>query len=173
VDKRDRFAEVYLKSQLALRSYLYTLTRDQQGLEDLLQEVSLVIWRKFDQYDFERPFLPWAMGIARLEAAHWRRVKSTEKVQFTPEVEESLAKAYADVEDELSIRRRALAKCIEKLGENGRELLHLRYQRNLSLNEISKLQGSTLNAINKALGKIRRLLQECTRRSSTYLKGSS
>ena len=131
-------------------------------LAEVFQEVSVVLWEEFERYDQKRPFLPWALGVARIQAAKWRRQRARFGGWLDPAVEEKLAGNFVELEDELAGRRQALGRCLERLGERAREMLTWRYDRGLSLQEMARRQQRTVNAVNKALAKIRRFLAECT-----------
>jgi RNA polymerase sigma-70 factor (ECF subfamily) len=161
-ENRAEFLRRYVKVQTSLRSYLFSLLRRADDAEDVFQDVSVVLWDRYAEYDPAYPFLNWAFGIARNHAARWRRGRSRAPAWLPPEVEEKLAAAQAEIEDELVSRRRTLQDCVAKLGAGARELLRLRYEGAKSLQEIAQARRMTLNAVNKALGKIRRFLGECT-----------
>jgi RNA polymerase sigma-70 factor (ECF subfamily) len=131
-------------------------------MEEVFQEVSVILWEEFEKYDEARPFLPWALGIARIQAARWRRERARFAAWLDPEVEAQLARSFVDLEDELAGRRLALSRCLERLGAHAREMLAMRYERGLSLQDIAHRQQRSVNAVNKALAKIRNFLAECT-----------
>ena len=156
------FLKLFLQAQPSLRAYLFTMLRQSDAVEDVFQEVALVLWERFADYKEEHPFTHWALGIARNHAARWRREQGRRRVWLTPEAEEGLALASENLEDELYERRRALDVCLEKLGARARELIKLRYEQEHSLEQMAEKTRMTQNAVNKALGKIRRFLTECT-----------
>jgi RNA polymerase sigma-70 factor (ECF subfamily) len=162
MEDRSEFLKLFLKVQPAVRSYLLSLLRNGVDADDVFQEVSLVLWERFGDYDARFPFLNWAFGIARNHVARWRRASPRSRAWLPPEVEEKLAVTYAEIEDELAPQRTALRNCVNKLGAHARELLTLRYEKLQSLQEIARARGMTLNAVNKALGKIRKFLSDCT-----------
>lgn len=162
IEDRSEFLKLFLKVQPAVRSYLLSLLRNGVDADDVFQEVSLVLWERFPDYDDQYPFLNWAFGIARNHVARWRRATPRARAWLPPEVEAKLAVTYAEIEDELSPRRTALRNCVDKLGTHARELLSLRYEKLWSLQQIARERGMTLNAVNKALGKIRKFLADCT-----------
>ena len=161
-EDRSLFMKLYVKAQAPLRSYLYSLLGCREEMEEVFQEVSVVLWEEFERYDETRPFLPWALGIARIQAARWRRQRARFAGWLDPAVEEKLASSFVELEDELAGRRQALNRCLERLGDRAREMLALRYERGLSLEELARRQQRTVNAVNKALAKIRHFLAECT-----------
>lgn len=158
---RDRFMEWFAHVQPSLRAYVRALVGRQADADDILQEVSLALWKGLDAYDASRPFLPWALGIARNQVARWRRSQARAPRALPDEAEAQLAAAFVELEDELDGRRHALRGCLEHVGAHGRELLDLRYGQQRELADIARQRGTTLNAVNKSLGKIRRLLADC------------
>ena len=161
---RADFPTLYLPVQATLRSYLRALVGADTHADDVLQEVALTLWQEFEHYDPSRPFLNWAMGVARNRAARWRRRQSRERLRFRPEVEAALAEDFAALEDELEGQRRALRSCLQRLGDQARHLLRERYELGRSLGEIADLQRRSLNAVSKQLGRVRETLGRCTRR---------
>ena len=69
----DAFTELFLRHQAELKTFVVAVVRDWGRSEDILQEVSIVLWRKFDQYDSTKPFGPWARGVAWREVLKDRR----------------------------------------------------------------------------------------------------
>ena len=49
-NQQDNFLRLYMKNQRAIFGYLLSGLNDFQKAEDLLQEVALVLWKKFDGY---------------------------------------------------------------------------------------------------------------------------
>jgi len=60
---QSEFLKLFLKVQPAVRSYLLSLLRNAVDADDVFQEVSLVLWERFGDYDDKYPFLNWAFGI--------------------------------------------------------------------------------------------------------------
>lgn len=161
----DAFLARYLPVQENLRAYVLALVRDPHAADDILQEVAMALWRQGDGYDPARPFLPWALGVARNHVARWRRDRARDRHRFAPAIEEGLAVAFAELECELDQRRAALHDCLERLGGRARDLLRRRYADEASLAAMAHDRGQSLNAVNKALGKVRSALLDCTGRA--------
>ena len=103
---RSLFMKCFLRTERSLRSYLLSLLKDADAMEEVFQEVSLILWDQFDRYDETKPFLNWALGIARNQAGQWRRRRTRHGIWLKPEVEEQLIRTYADLEGEMDGRRR-------------------------------------------------------------------
>jgi len=163
-DLQTRFLRLHMAHQRALFSYLLAAVRDPGTAEDLLQEVTLVLWKKFEQYRPEVPYIAWAHGVARREVAAHFRGKGRETT-LPLEILDSVAPELESLEGELSIESRALAGCMEKLPGPSRELLRLRYQERCSLRALADRMGQSLAAVNMRIVRVRRALLDCTRRA--------
>jgi len=164
-DLQTRFLKLHMAHQRSLFSYLFAAVRDPSLAEDLLQEVTLVLWKKFPEYRPEIPFVAWAFGVARVEVAAHFRSKAREETTLPLEVLDALAPEMAALERELSIESRALAACVGKLPEPMKELIRLRYEERFSLRALAGKLGQSLAAINMRIVRIRRALLDCTRRA--------
>lgn len=158
---RNEFMKLYLQAQPTLRSYLAAVLRNPDAAEDVYQEVSLELWEHFDSYDPARPFVAWAIGVARHRVSHWRRTHKDQPLWLDENGEAALATAFSKNHDALSARRRALDHCLKKLNASSRNLIKLRYEDSLTLEQMAQQQGTTINVVNKSLGKIRQFLNRC------------
>lgn len=59
----ERMIGLISRHQVVLHDYLFALIQDASRTNDILQETNLVLWRKADEYNASRPFLPWARTI--------------------------------------------------------------------------------------------------------------
>ena len=99
-----RFLRHFLPAEPLLRSYLLAATGDVHAADDLLQEVSSVLWEKLDQYDEARPFRAWALGIARLEVLKWRQRLARSREALSGDTLGALAEAAAELAPEIDER---------------------------------------------------------------------
>ena len=63
MDRNDRFRTVYEQTFASLARYARHRSMDATDAEDLLAEVYLVAWRRFDDIPHEAP-LPWLFAVA-------------------------------------------------------------------------------------------------------------
>jgi len=155
------FLKHFLQEENVLRAYLLAAAGDVHTADDLLQEVSSVLWEKFDQYDESRPFRNWALGIARLELLKQRQRLARSREILSPTVIEALADTAAASAEELDDRAVHLRHCVEGLREKARHVLRLRYWRALSIRQISDELGKSVAAIEMLLVRVRRQLRQC------------
>src|SRR3954462_8907449 len=110
------FAACLRQHQARLYGYIHALLRDLNDADDLFQQTTLILWKKFALYDPGRSFFSWACGIARLEIANFLRSRGRQRLYFSDDLNQLLVEAQAEVhDDELESRRAALTVCVEKL----------------------------------------------------------
>jgi RNA polymerase sigma-70 factor (ECF subfamily) len=142
-------------------SYIYALVPDRHAAEDILQETSLVICEKFDQFKPGTDFVAWACQIAYWEVRRARLKFARSKVVFDDEVVEAVAHTAAELRDETDHRHEALAHCLQRLHPRDRDLVLTRYEPGSGVEEAAQRSGRTIEAAYKALGRIRKLLADC------------
>jgi RNA polymerase sigma-70 factor (ECF subfamily) len=149
-----------------LLGYLHSLVRDLDDAEDLFQQTTVILWKKFDEYDATRSFLSWACGIGRLEAMNFLRARGRQKLYFSDELNLLLVEAQeAFPEDEQEERRAALSGCVEKLREGDRQLLQEVYAGGASPTQVAERLGRIPQSVQNSLRRIRRVLFECIERT--------
>jgi RNA polymerase sigma-70 factor (ECF subfamily) len=170
-DKQGQFLSHFLRHQDDIRAVIASMVRDRIACDDVFQEVALVLWRKFGEFDATRSFGAWARGIAvRKVLQSFDKTRRT-PVPFSPETMEAILAAFDVEEPDDSPRDAALATCIGKLPDKSRKLVALRYDEGLSLDAIARRIASTLDAVNKALSRIRTALRDCVEQQIAEANG--
>ena len=161
MDGHDEFMRMFLRHQSEIRAFIGSLIRDRHAREDVFQEVSMILWKQFEQYDSSRPFGAWARGIAANKVMQAYDKSARAPVAFSPEAIQAILDAHDRVEEDSPLQSEALSRCIEQLPEKSRQLLNLRYQQSLKLEAIAARVKSTLHAVHMALSRLRTRLAEC------------
>jgi RNA polymerase sigma-70 factor (ECF subfamily) len=166
LDRRALFAERLRQHRGRLFEYIHALVRNLAEADDVFQLTSLALWRRFDTYDSSRPFLNWAMGVARLEAFAWLRTRTRDRHRFSDEVTQLMLEAFAELpEKEASDREAALPGCVDKLTEADRFLLTECYHRETDVASVAARAGRSAQSVHNSLKRIRRALFDCIERS--------
>lgn len=160
-----------MKSRHMAAAFVRSLVRDEHHAEDVLQKVAINAATKFDQYDREREFAHWLIGIAKRQVAQHFREFQRDRHTFDQGLVDELVDAYAEVADELPDRAVALQVCIKKLNERGRDIIDMRYQQNLRPAQIADRVGTTPTAITSLLHRIRKSLEGCVRQQLVKMGG--
>lgn len=164
--RKTRFAELLRPCQARLLGYLHALVRDLDDAEDLFQQTTVILWKKFDEYDGSRSFLAWACGIGRLEAMNFLRARGRQKLYFSDDLNLLLVEAQeAFPDDEHDARRAALTGCVEKLRDGDRKLLQDVYAAGASPTQVAQRLGRVPQSVQNSLRRIRRALFACVERA--------
>lgn len=152
------------RHQDALFRYIFSLVPCEADARDILQETSLALFRKFEQYDPTRPFLPWAYRFAYLQVQKHREKSARSPLLFAEDVLELLAGERERIEPQLDERLRLLDGCLDQLGPREREWVTARYARRESAESMMRRFDLTRRTLFRNLELLRQRLHECVSR---------
>lgn len=156
---------LFLQAERELLRYVMAIVPNVTDARDVVQETALALWRQIDRYDPSRPFIPWACRFALNEARMFLRTESRRRRRHLAEdVVHLLEARRIEVADDLDARRRHLATCVEALPERQRSVVQGYYFEDETVEALAARLGKTLDAIYKALQRIRLALQQCVER---------
>jgi RNA polymerase sigma-70 factor, ECF subfamily len=164
-DRVAEFLELYSMHYPRLQFYVTALLPTANDAADVLQEVSMVLWRRFETFELGTNFFAWACKIARFQVMKYRERQGRSTRLFDNSLLEKLAADAADENVVSQVPLRALENCLGKLSEVDRSLIRRRYQPGMTVQQIAADHGRSANALSKSLGRIRRALLECIDRT--------
>ena len=159
----ELFVRLFAANERHLRAFVRSMGLGWAEVDDVIQTVSLVMWRKWDQFDPETDFMRWARVIARFEVLKARRKFARDRHVFRDDLQQLLADAAAEQFDELPAERyhEALADCLDTLPEKSRKLVGAAYQGDRTIRELAGEVGKSATALYKTLDRIRKSLAVC------------
>jgi RNA polymerase sigma-70 factor (ECF subfamily) len=170
-DRDDRvaeFLELYSSHYPRLQFYVTALLPTANDASDVLQETSMVLWRKFDTFELGTNFFAWACKIARFQVMKCRERQGRSARLFDATLLEKLAVEACDDKLVRGMPLQALENCLGKLSEIDRSLIRRRYQPGATVHQLATEVGRTANSVSKSLGRIRRVLLECIDRTLAH-----
>ena len=160
-DPASDFVRLWTAHQAEVKRYLFMMIPRPADAAEVLQDVSVLLWKKWDKYDPDRPFVPWAIRFAYLEVLKWRQKQAREKLIFSDSLVEQLHHRHDREAPLMEARRKALDSCLEKLNEQQRKWVDLRYGRHGAVKEEAERTGVSMHKLYYALEKIRSQLLDC------------
>ncbi|MEM9481399.1 MAG: sigma-70 family RNA polymerase sigma factor [Verrucomicrobiota bacterium] len=160
----EDFVRLFSKYEGNLRAFATSLLPHWEGVDEVMQEASLVMWRKFDQFDPDRPgskFIDWAFAIVRYEVLKYRRKRATDRLVFSQDVYELLAREAEVMVASQSDRLWALQRCLKKLSVASQDLIRVSYADGVTIKEAAGKVGRSPAGLYKALARIRSNLHRC------------
>ncbi len=156
--KNDKEAFQLLYQKYALKVYNYFWYRvgyNKETAEDLTQETFTRAFGSLDTYqERQYSYLTFLLKVAHnLLINHWRQkpTMDLEKFKDLPVIFDSHLSDQVDVE--------LMWQNIDRLSFLDREVLHLRYQYDLSIREIAKIMNRSENAVKLILSRSRKRLR--------------
>lgn len=147
--------------QDTLFRYIFALLPQEADARDVLQETSLALFRKFDQYDSTRPFLPWAYRFAYLQVQKHREKNARSPLLFREDVMDLIAQEHSRIAPQLDERLRLLDACLDKLAPKDKELVTCRYALRQSAEEMMERFTLSRRTLFRNLELLRQRLHEC------------
>ncbi|MBP3954677.1 sigma-70 family RNA polymerase sigma factor [Gemmata sp. G18] len=168
-DKNRLFLRLFLQNQRRLYAYVLTLLPNRADADDVLQETSLTMWDKFDATEPPTEFLAWARRVAYHKVLDFNKKSNRAQARLSQIFLKRIAETAAGQADALKLdeRRDALATCIEKLPGTDRDLLTRRFADGATTQSTSEQVGRSVDAVYKALAKVREALMQCVQKTLT------
>ena len=104
--KRAEFTHHWLKFEPSVSAYVFASISGFHDAEDVVQRIAQELARRFDEYDASRPFVGWALWIAKSRVNDFYRAQSRTQVVFSDELLGQLADTIVKQADRRSCRRR-------------------------------------------------------------------
>jgi RNA polymerase sigma-70 factor (ECF subfamily) len=156
---REAFAALYRRLERPLFGYLMKLVRERDLAEDVLNETMLEVWRQAGRFEGRSSVGTWAFSIA-----HHRAVSRFRKRRESA-LDEEHAATIADDAPTPDQRAQALgmsrllARLIEELSFEHREIINLAYYQEFSVQEIADALGVPPNTVKTRMFYARRRLK--------------
>jgi RNA polymerase sigma-70 factor (ECF subfamily) len=159
---RSAIAEIYERHHSAIYRYVYYRVGDTATAEDLTGTVFVRVVEHLDGFVYQgRPLLSWLYTIARNVVVDHRRRTSGRTI--VP-LDESLVTGALDVERaaERALVQRQLAAALNRLTEEQRQVILLKFIEEMSNEEVADVLGKTVGAVkslqHRALASLHRVL---------------
>lgn len=168
------FAEIYRRYRSPIYRYLGSRTSDTATAEDLAAQVFFKALKAADTYRGQGTYRSWLFQIARNTLTNWRAEKARLQVPVADVPEES------DDEDSPTVITLAqeegdlLWDAVDELSDAQREVVRLRYWKELPIDEIARRTGRSPGAIRVLLHRsIRALRQRLNSKDVTAILGAT
>ena len=163
LQRGEEFSKLLMANRNRIYGFIYALVADRHATEDILQNVSAVLWKKFDQFELGTDFAAWAMKVSRFIVLQWREKQTKLPLPLEEEELLRLADAAVVVSYDDGVRREALHECVRDLPERHRQLLADRYFSKEPVSGIAERTKRSRRAVYKMLDRIRAVLLDCIR----------
>ena len=164
IEIREKLTRCWMAAEPAVRAYVAAAVRSAADREDVLQQVALTVARRFEEFDEGRPFVAWALWLAKSRIVDFYRSQDRQRLVLADGLLDRFAEAIEQRQATVSPRREALDHCIEGLPRRSRALVQFRYHDGLTIEQIAAAVRSTPGSVRVALFRIRESLAACIER---------
>jgi len=153
----DALTAAILRYQHRLFRYLVRVVQDPVTAEDLFQQTWLLVLEKIGRYDARRSFEPWLFSVAHNLAIDFLRRRRGESLDWDNDSGALAGDRFASpgpdaLERLLDFERMSLlAACLGELPAIHREVLTLRFEEGMKLEEIADVSGVPLSTVKSRL----------------------
>jgi len=159
--EHDQFLRLFAEHEPVLRTFIRSLVPSRTDASWIVQEVAVVLWQKFTEFDATQDFRKWAFGVARYEVLAYLRDRARDRHVFNDELVEKLADDAAATATQHETQREALETCLQKLSEPQRALVLAAYAKDTRIDELAAQRGQTAMSLYKILHRLRQALLKC------------
>jgi RNA polymerase sigma-70 factor, ECF subfamily len=157
----EDFVRLLMANERRIFAYILALLPNVADAEDVLQETSIVLWRKFPEYQPGTDFTAWAFRIAQNMVRNSRAKHLRCRVKFDEELLAAVADDAERMSEELDLSRSVLSDCVNELPSGDRELLNLRYEAGATIKSVAAMVGRSAEGLYKAMRRIHDALHDC------------
>ena len=158
---QQRFLSLFLRSEREIFRYVAALVPNVTDAEDIVQQTAISLWEKFDAYDSNQPFTPWACRFALNKTRQWIERRQRWQALLDHGLAQELAQRRQELLPDFEMRLKHLEGCLGKLPEEQRSLVEGYYYERTNIETLAKRSGRSEAATYKMLQRIRHALQVC------------
>lgn len=162
-DEEEIFFKLFEDHQKRLYAFIRSMVFSAHDADEIMQETSIVIWKKMEEFQLGTNFLAWSFRIARFQVMNFQKkaVHAKKRVAFSEELMQELADTREKMEPELGHKWDVLDQCRRKLKEKDQKLLEQVYGLGMDVEELAKSLGRKATSIYRSLRRIRMSLEKC------------
>ena len=162
-DHEKEVLQLLIENRAVIFGFILASVCDHNAAEDIFQEVAVAVCESADKFSIGTNFKAWAREIARRRILAFRREKKKMNLMLEPEILELIEQGFEKMETRTSVPQHigALRRCLSRVKDQVRHLLHLRYGREFTLAAVSEATGVNPESVRKTLYRTRIKLRAC------------
>ena len=163
-DKESRYIRLLTANHVRIKSFIFSMLPNEADADDVMQDASIIMWKKFDSYVPETDFTSWAVTIAKYKVLEFRRKNFSDGLMLDNTVLEMLAKDSLSVSEHTQERTEKLMECVKELTDVDRDFIQQKYSYGLTLKKLAGRFGLSISSAFRNNARIHGLLHGCVQR---------
>ena len=161
----EEFLALLVSHQKRIYAYILSLVPQVTDAEEIMQQTTIAMWKKFDSFEPNTNFSAWGMQVAKYHVLKYRSRQAKNQRILEPEILEKISESQQNRPNNRDDRLLALDVCLKKLDSSHYNLLQLRYDEGLKIKQIAEKIGRSVYTLYKTFAKIHTTLQLCIHRT--------
>lgn len=163
--RHSLFLSLFSQKQNRIYAFILMIVHNDSDADEIFQETAALLWEQFDHFEIGTNFGAWAVSIAKIKVLEYLRQNRKNRRLFNPDLYHELSTLAEPASLHVDRRLGALRTCFQRLDRSCRSLLTLRYQKNLSIQQIARQKGVSVGMMYRRLTKIFGMLRTCIERT--------
>ena len=169
IEQKDEgaFRELYCAFSRKLYAYVLRQLSDPAQAEEIVADTLYEVWKSPAKFRGESQFSTWLIGIARNKVLmHWRARKPDADHDDVADLAEQLPSDAPGAFEIMADQQRSagVRTCVDKLGSDHRECVHLVFYQGMALAEVARIQQIPEGTVKTRLFHARQKLKQCLQR---------
>ncbi len=162
--KTELFVKLLSANYYRIGAFVQSQLYNNQDTDDVMQETSRMMWKKFDEFKPGTDFLAWAFAIAKYRILDFRKTRKGKNISLSNQTLELIEVESKKIMNESKDRLNALKECMQKLTKQDRKLLEMRFSYGLAAKYIAARIGTSIHVVYRNTSRIKSILLNCINR---------
>jgi len=143
-----------------------TIVGNRDDADDVIQEVCVVLWQKYEEFDEGSNFRKWAYTVTfNVARAYARKRRRRQGFGLSDYALMKVAQMKTGGNEFFELQCDVLQECLGKLPQADREFLSGCYRHSTTLTSYARQRGKSVETIYTKLKRLRKRLSDCVARS--------
>lgn len=147
-DNQQAFSTLYKRYFKLIAKYIGWMANDMDTGKDVVQNVFSKLYTNPESFDLNKKFKPWIYVVAKNKLNNeWRDVEKRNRIVN----EYVFLNDVINEEEEEGRKKQKISKALKQLSDEHRTVFVLKYSSNLTIREISEVQGCSIGTVKSRL----------------------
>ncbi len=156
-----QFVQLLTANQHRIHGYILSITGNSAVADDVMQETTAMMWKKYSDFKPGTDFVAWGVTIARYVNLNYRKKHTGKTIQLSDNAIRALDGDVFKVLKKTDYRMDSLKECVSKLPPKDQKILELRFFEGHSIKMVAERVGKSDRSVFRSFARVYDLLMNC------------